>query len=127
MSHDCDAADIPRTASGGGAEGGNQNRPAGSTWRSSPTAAALRRERIRRTWLAPEPVKWDRGGRPRRGCALVVNAGNANAATATGDANVLRTATLAAEAIGCQADDVLVASDRRDRPPAPDGKALKPG
>jgi glutamate N-acetyltransferase/amino-acid N-acetyltransferase len=58
------------------------------------------------------PVKWGRAHVPSdRVRAVVVNAGNANAATgAQGDANVVRTATLAAEQIGCQPDEVLVAS-----------------
>ena len=58
------------------------------------------------------PVKWDRERVPSdRVRAVVVNAGNANAATgAVGEANVLRTATAAAEQLGCQPDEVLVAS-----------------
>ncbi len=58
------------------------------------------------------PVKWDRDRVPTdRARALVVNAGNANAATgAQGEANVARTAAFAAQRIGCRADDVLIAS-----------------
>lgn len=58
------------------------------------------------------PVKWDERRVPGSGVrAVVVNAGNANAATgAVGEANVLRTATFAARRIGCRPDDVLVAS-----------------
>jgi glutamate N-acetyltransferase/amino-acid N-acetyltransferase len=58
------------------------------------------------------PVKWDRRRVPSdRTRAIVVNAGNANAATgAQGDANVRRTASRAAELIRCHEDDVLVAS-----------------
>ena len=58
------------------------------------------------------PVKWDRSHLPSdRIRAIVVNAGNANAATGTqGEDNVLRAATYAAELIGCEPDEVLVAS-----------------
>lgn len=58
------------------------------------------------------PVKWDRDRVPTdRARALVVNAGNANAATgAQGDANVARTASHAAQQIGCRPDEVLIAS-----------------
>ncbi len=62
--------------------------------------------------ICAAPVKWDRARTPSSTVrALVVNAGNANAATgAQGDENARRTATLAAEVIGCRPDDVLVAS-----------------
>ena len=58
------------------------------------------------------PVKWDRSLLPSHTIrAVVVNAGNANAATgATGEANTRKTAELAAARIGCAAGDVLVAS-----------------
>jgi glutamate N-acetyltransferase / amino-acid N-acetyltransferase len=58
------------------------------------------------------PVKWDRARVPSDGVrAVIVNAGNANAATGSlGDANVARTAQVAAGMIGCGADEVLVAS-----------------
>ena len=58
------------------------------------------------------PVRWDRARTPSEQVrAIVVNAGNANAATgATGDANARRTATLAADQLGCRADEVLIAS-----------------
>ncbi len=58
------------------------------------------------------PVKWDRARVPSQGIrAVIINAGNANAATgAQGEANARRTAEAAAEQIGCRADDVLVAS-----------------
>jgi glutamate N-acetyltransferase/amino-acid N-acetyltransferase len=58
------------------------------------------------------PVRWDRARVPSETVrAIVINAGNANAATgAEGDANAARTAGLAAGALGCQPDDVLVAS-----------------
>jgi glutamate N-acetyltransferase/amino-acid N-acetyltransferase len=58
------------------------------------------------------PVRWDRARVPSASIrAIVVNAGNANAATgAEGDANAARTAGLAAAALGCAAEDVLVAS-----------------
>src|SRR6185437_3618747 len=48
------------------------------------------------------PVKWDRALLPAVGIrAVVVNAGNANAATgARGEENARRTATVAAEQIG---------------------------
>lgn len=58
------------------------------------------------------PVKWDRACVPtERARAIVINAGNANAATgATGEANVARTARIVADRIGCRPKDVLVAS-----------------
>jgi glutamate N-acetyltransferase/amino-acid N-acetyltransferase len=58
------------------------------------------------------PVKWDRARLPAETIrAIVINAGNANAATgAEGDANAARTAALAAGALGCAPDAVLVAS-----------------
>jgi glutamate N-acetyltransferase/amino-acid N-acetyltransferase len=58
------------------------------------------------------PVRWDRARVPSETVrAIVINAGNANAATgAEGDANAARTAALAAGALGCRPDDVLVAS-----------------
>lgn len=62
--------------------------------------------------IAAAPVQWDRMLVPSdRIRAIVVNAGNANAATGQqGLDNARRTAEIAAEAIGCQADEVLVAS-----------------
>jgi len=58
------------------------------------------------------PVRWDRVLLPSHSMrAIVVNAGNANAATgAQGDANAQRTAEAAAARLGCQANQVLVAS-----------------
>src|SRR5262245_48694806 len=58
------------------------------------------------------PVKWDRARVPAGDVrAIVVNAGNANAATgARGDADVRTTAVRASEALGCRPDEVLVAS-----------------
>ena len=58
------------------------------------------------------PVRWDRARVPAETIrAIVINAGNANAATgAEGDANAGRTAALAAAALGCAPDAVLVAS-----------------
>jgi glutamate N-acetyltransferase/amino-acid N-acetyltransferase len=58
------------------------------------------------------PVRWDRARVPSEAIrAIVINAGNANAATgAQGDANARRTANLAAESLGCSPDAVLVAS-----------------
>jgi glutamate N-acetyltransferase/amino-acid N-acetyltransferase len=62
--------------------------------------------------IAAAPVQWDRALVPSDGLrAIVVNAGNANAATgAQGLANARRTAEVAAEALGCTAEKVLVAS-----------------
>ncbi|WP_165065605.1 bifunctional glutamate N-acetyltransferase/amino-acid acetyltransferase ArgJ [Paludisphaera rhizosphaerae] len=58
------------------------------------------------------PVRWCRQIIPTDSArAIVVNAGNANAATgAQGEANVRRTAETAAELIGCDPNQVLVAS-----------------
>src|SRR4051794_28390731 len=58
------------------------------------------------------PVRWDRDRVPGESVrAIVVNAGNANAATGSrGDANARETATMAAGLLGCRADEVLVAS-----------------
>jgi glutamate N-acetyltransferase/amino-acid N-acetyltransferase len=58
------------------------------------------------------PVRWDRARVPSETIrAVVINAGNANAATgADGDANAARTAALVAAALGCGPDAVLVAS-----------------
>ncbi|WP_337176421.1 bifunctional glutamate N-acetyltransferase/amino-acid acetyltransferase ArgJ [Paludisphaera sp.] len=58
------------------------------------------------------PVKWCRDIVPTDSArAIVVNAGNANAATGErGEANVRRTAEAAAALIGCDARQVLVAS-----------------
>jgi glutamate N-acetyltransferase/amino-acid N-acetyltransferase len=62
--------------------------------------------------IAAAPVQWDRALVPSsRIRAVVVNAGNANAATgAQGLANARRTAEVAATSLGCAAEDVLVAS-----------------
>lgn len=58
------------------------------------------------------PVRWCREIIPSESArAIVVNAGNANAATgAQGEANVRRTAELAAELVGCEPGQVLIAS-----------------
>src|SRR5262249_51038919 len=58
------------------------------------------------------PVKWDRDRVPADAIrAGGINAGNANAATAAqGEDNVRATATAAAAALGCQPDQVLIAS-----------------
>ena len=58
------------------------------------------------------PVKWCRSHLPSGTIrAVVVNSGNANAATgAQGEANVARTAEIAASLIGCEPNQVLVAS-----------------
>ncbi len=62
--------------------------------------------------IAAAPVQWDRSIVPSTSIrAVVINAGNANAATgAKGLANTKRTAELAAEMIGCRPTDILVAS-----------------
>ncbi len=58
------------------------------------------------------PVRWDRALVPSDVLrAIVINAGNANAATgAEGEANARRTAEVAAGALGCRTEQVLVAS-----------------
>lgn len=62
--------------------------------------------------IAAAPVQWDRALVPSdRIRAIVINAGNANAATgAEGLANARRTAERAAARLGCEAEAVLVAS-----------------
>ncbi|MDX2038569.1 MAG: bifunctional glutamate N-acetyltransferase/amino-acid acetyltransferase ArgJ [Isosphaeraceae bacterium] len=62
--------------------------------------------------IAAAPVQWDRARVPSASVrAIVVNAGNANAATgAEGLADVERTARAVAQAVGCGVDEVLVAS-----------------
>ncbi len=62
--------------------------------------------------IAAAPVHWDRGLVPSASIrAVVVNAGNANAATGRqGLDNARRTAELAASKLGCRAEQVLVAS-----------------
>lgn len=62
--------------------------------------------------IAAAPVQWDRAILPATDIrAIVVNAGNANAATGElGLANARRTAELAAQHLGCRADQVLIAS-----------------
>ncbi|HWE36446.1 MAG TPA: bifunctional glutamate N-acetyltransferase/amino-acid acetyltransferase ArgJ [Isosphaeraceae bacterium] len=62
--------------------------------------------------IAAAPVQWDRALLPStKARAVVVNSGNANAATgAQGLADARRTATRAAEVIGCEPGQVLVAS-----------------
>ncbi|WP_422926182.1 bifunctional glutamate N-acetyltransferase/amino-acid acetyltransferase ArgJ [Singulisphaera sp. PoT] len=58
------------------------------------------------------PVRWDKARVPSESVrAIVVNAGNANAATgAQGESNVLETAKHAAGLLNCQAEQVLIAS-----------------
>ena len=58
------------------------------------------------------PVRWDRALVPSESVrAVVINAGNANAATgAQGEENARRTASRAAELLGCHPEQVLVAS-----------------
>ena len=58
------------------------------------------------------PVRWDRKLVPSDSIrAVIVNAGNANAATGTrGEEDVRRTASLAAEILGCRPEQILVAS-----------------
>ena len=62
--------------------------------------------------ICAAPVKWDRQHLPsERVRAIVINAGNANAATGEqGEANVARTARLAAGRLGCRDEEVLIAS-----------------
>jgi glutamate N-acetyltransferase/amino-acid N-acetyltransferase len=62
--------------------------------------------------VAAAPVKWDRMLIPGEGFrAVVVNAGNANAATgAQGDADVQATAARAAEHLRCRPEQILIAS-----------------
>src|SRR5262245_26311051 len=62
--------------------------------------------------VAAAPVQWDRAIVPANDVrAVVVNAGNANAATgALGLENARKTAKLAAERLGCEPHQVLVAS-----------------
>ncbi len=62
--------------------------------------------------VAAAPVQWDRALVPNHGMrGIVVNSGNANAATGQqGLDNATRMASLAAREIDCRADQVLVAS-----------------
>ena len=62
--------------------------------------------------ICAAPVKWDQARMPTSGArAVVINAGNANAATGRlGEENVARTAAYAATIIGCDPGDVLIAS-----------------
>src|SRR4051812_22066659 len=62
--------------------------------------------------ICAAPVKWCRDRLPSRDIrAVVINSGNANAATgATGLENTARTAAAAAALLGCQPKEVLVAS-----------------
>jgi glutamate N-acetyltransferase/amino-acid N-acetyltransferase len=62
--------------------------------------------------VAAAPVQWDRALVPGHGLrGIVVNAGNANAATGQqGLDNAAAMAELAAKAVGCHADQMLVAS-----------------
>jgi glutamate N-acetyltransferase/amino-acid N-acetyltransferase len=62
--------------------------------------------------VSAAPVQWDRARVPSRQVrAIVVNSGNANAATGRrGLENAARTATVAALVLGCEPDQVLVAS-----------------
>jgi glutamate N-acetyltransferase/amino-acid N-acetyltransferase len=62
--------------------------------------------------ICAAPVKWDRDRVPSESIrAIVVNAGNANAATGSqGEQNVRTTAAHAAQLLGCSPDEVLVAS-----------------
>lgn len=62
--------------------------------------------------VAAAPVLWDRAIVPTAEArAVIINAGNANAATgAQGEANARLTAEAAAQALGCRPDQVLVAS-----------------
>ncbi|MEW4570763.1 bifunctional glutamate N-acetyltransferase/amino-acid acetyltransferase ArgJ [Tautonia sp. JC769] len=62
--------------------------------------------------IAAAPVQWDRAIVPSEAIrAIVINAGNANAATgAQGFENAKRTAEVAAERLGCLPEHVLIAS-----------------
>ena len=62
--------------------------------------------------VAAAPVHWDKALLPSESIrAVVINAGNANAATgALGLSNAAKTAALAAARLGCEAEHVLVAS-----------------
>lgn len=62
--------------------------------------------------VAAAPVQWDRSRVPNDEIrAIVVNSGNANAATGwEGLENVRRTAEAAAKKLGCEPDQILVAS-----------------
>ncbi len=62
--------------------------------------------------VAAAPVQWDRALVPNHGLrAIIVNSGNANAATGQqGLDNAAAMASLAAKQLGCRADQVLVAS-----------------
>jgi len=62
--------------------------------------------------VAAAPVHWDRAIVPRETArGVVINAGNANAATGElGLANTRATADAAAGVLGCRAEDVLIAS-----------------
>lgn len=60
---------------------------------------------------AAAPCRWTRDRLPGRASAVVINSGNANAATGRqGEADTLATAQAVAEALGLQADEVLVCS-----------------
>ena len=62
--------------------------------------------------IAAAPVQWDRAIVPSEAIrAIVINAGNANAATgAQGFENTKRTAEIAAAQLGCEPEHVLIAS-----------------
>ena len=62
--------------------------------------------------VAAAPVKWGREHVPAADIrAIVINAGNANAATGLqGESDVKATAEFAAKGLGCRADQVLIAS-----------------
>jgi glutamate N-acetyltransferase/amino-acid N-acetyltransferase len=62
--------------------------------------------------ICAAPVKWCRDRLPAENIrAVVINSGNANAATgAVGLANAERTATVAAKHLGCRPEQVLIAS-----------------
>ena len=60
---------------------------------------------------AAAPCRWTRDRLPGRASAVVINSGNANAATGRqGEADTLATAQAVAEALGVEADEVLVCS-----------------
>ncbi|MEL6341914.1 MAG: bifunctional glutamate N-acetyltransferase/amino-acid acetyltransferase ArgJ [Myxococcota bacterium] len=64
-----------------------------------------------RSTAAAAPCRWCRDRLPGFVQAMVVNAGNANASTGPqGIADVLETARVAADALGCSPDEVLISS-----------------
>ena len=77
---------------------------------------------------AAAPCRWTRDRLPGRASAVVINSGNANAATGRqGEADTLATAQAVAEALGVEADEVLVCSTGVIGQPMPmDGTSSPP-